>query len=232
MTPSAATTRRSAAVALALLLPAPTIGVLFGMFLLPDSHLGLVLFGASKVWILALPFLWQLIVNKARPSLSPARNGGFGISALLGIGISLFILAAYALLRHQLIDTNAFREALVEIGLADPKRYIIGAAYWITINAVLEEYVWRWFVVQEFRQITSARVAIVLSALAFTVHHIFAMSVYFNWHVVAMAATGIFIGGAIWSWCYVRFKSIWPGYISHAIVDFAVFAIGWHILFG
>jgi membrane protease YdiL (CAAX protease family) len=42
----------------------------------------------------------------------------------------------------------------------------------------------------------------------------------------------VFTGGAIWSWLYVRYRSIWPGYLSHAIVDVAVFAVGWWIIFG
>ena len=51
-------------------------------------------------------------------------------------------------------------------------------------------------------------------------------------HVVAIASTGIFIGGSLWSWCCWRFGTIWPAYVSHAIVDVAIFAIGYHILLG
>jgi membrane protease YdiL (CAAX protease family) len=41
----------------------------------------------------------------------------------------------------------------------------------------------------------------------------------------------VFIGGCVWSWCFLRFRSIWPGYVSHVIVDVAVFAVGYLILF-
>ena len=43
---------------------------------------------------------------------------------------------------------------------------------------------------------------------------------------------GIFIGGTVWSGLYLRYRSIWPGYASHAIVDVAVFGIGWWVIFG
>ena len=57
------------------------------------------------------------------------------------------------------------------------------------------------------------------------------MQIYCSWPVTLISALGIFIGGAAWSWCYVRYQSIWPGYLSHALVDLAVFAVGYHIIF-
>lgn len=69
------------------------------------------------------------------------------------------------------------------------------------------------------------------SALGFTLHHIVALQVYFAWHVTAIASLGLFVGGAIWAWLYLRYSSIWPAYLSHAIVDVAVFAIGYKLIF-
>jgi len=78
----------------------------------------------------------------------------------------------------------------------------------------------------------SARAAIVFSAAGFTVHHIVATSLYFSPGVVALISSGIFVGGCIWSWLYVRYDSIWPSYISHVIADLAVFIIGYRLIFG
>jgi membrane protease YdiL (CAAX protease family) len=36
----------------------------------------------------------------------------------------------------------------------------------------------------------------------------------------------------MWSWLYLRYRSVWPCYVSHAIVDIAVFVVGWLIIFG
>jgi membrane protease YdiL (CAAX protease family) len=107
----------------------------------------------------------------------------------------------------------------------------MGALYWVTVNSVLEEYVWRWFVVEKLEDFLASRAAIVISALAFTLHHIMALQTFLSPMVVALAATGVFIGGAVWSWCYVRYRSVWPGYVSHAIVDVAVFGVGYHLMF-
>lgn len=30
----------------------------------------------------------------------------------------------------------------------------------------------------------------------------------------------------------IRYRSIWPGYVSHALVDMCIFGVGAHVLFG
>ncbi len=223
-------TKRVSLLALVLLVPAPSIGVLVGMIIAPNLF-GRVVFFISKAWILLLPLLWHLFVDKRKLSLSKPTNGGFAVAALLGIILSFIILAAYFILGKYLIEPQAIKDMAANVGLNDPRTYLAGAAYWILVNSVLEEYVWRWFVVQKCKSLMPANAAIAVSALCFTIHHIIAMQIYFNGLLVLIASIGIFIGGAAWSACYNRYRSIWPGYLSHAIVDLAVFAIGYILIF-
>jgi len=104
--------------------------------------------------------------------------------------------------------------------------------YLLLVNSLLEEYVWRWFVFRRCEDLLPGTAAVVASALCFTVHHVLALRLWFDWRVTALASTGVFIGGAVWSACYLRYRSIWPCYLSHAIVDAAVLSIGWTLLFG
>lgn len=223
--------KRTSLLALLLLLPAPGLGVYFGMILLPNTVLGKALFFLAKVWLFGLPLVWRHWVDRKPWTWSRPRHGGFVMGALLGLGISLFIVLMYITLGQRLLDTNRVHDMMVKIGLADPEIYIAGAVYWICVNSVLEEYVWRWFVVEKCQALLPARSAILLSAVGFTLHHIVALQVYCSGLVTGLCALGIFIGGAAWSWCYVRYKSIWPGYLSHALVDLAVFGVGYHIIF-
>lgn len=154
------------------------------------------------------------------------------MAALLGIGIGLTIVAAYWVLGDLLIDPTMVAGMAVQVGLDTPAVYVTGALYWITINSVLEEYVWRWFVVRQAEQLVSPWGAILGSAAGFTLHHIVAMRVYFGWTLVVIASAGIFIGGATWSWLYQRYRSVWPAYLSHAVVDVVVFVIGYRLIFG
>ena len=218
-------------VALLLLVPAPSFGVLAGMVLWPEAAVGKIFFMVSKFWIFALPVGWRLFVDKKKLSLSKPTHGGFGVAAGLGIVICLIIVGFYLTIGRMLIDPKMVKEMAAEIGLDKFLVYLIMAVYWITINSVLEEYVWRWFVVEKFTDLFSNRAAIALSALAFTIHHIISMQIYFNPLVTGLCAAGIWIGGAAWSWCYIRYRSIWPGYLSHALVDVAIFGIGYFLIF-
>ncbi len=42
----------------------------------------------------------------------------------------------------------------------------------------------------------------------------------------------VFIGGATWSWIYLRWRNIYAAYVSHVFADLAVFGVGWWLVFG
>ena len=74
--------------------------------------------------------------------------------------------------------------------------------------------------------------AVILSALLFTVHHVFALAAQVDWRVTLLASVGVFIGGVTWSWLYRRYRSIWPGYLCHLMADAPIFVIGYVLIFG
>ena len=201
------------------------------MIAFPNTFIGQGLFFLMKALLLILPIFWIFCVDKQSLSLSKPQQGGFVTSGMIGILISIIILGVYLLLGEYLIDTTLIQSKMQEIGLATRGAYIFAAAYWILINSVLEEYVWRWFVVQQAEKMIGSSGAILIAAIGFTLHHVLALQLYFNWVAVFLCAIGIFVGGAIWSWCYIRYRSIWPCYLSHAIVDLAIFGIAYKILF-
>jgi len=222
----------ASALALAILLPAPSLGTWLGLSVLPGKPSGRVLFFIAKVWLVALPILWRLALERRSLSWSPPRRGGFAAGALLGLGISAAILGAYLTIGPSLLDPGAVRRMGAATGLGEWPVYVTGALYWITVNSVLEEMVWRWFVVERFEALGWGGWAGPASAAGFTAHHIVALRVYCDWPATLICSLGIFVGGAVWSALYRHTRSIWPGYVSHAIVDAAVFAIGWRLISG
>jgi membrane protease YdiL (CAAX protease family) len=224
--------KRSAWLSLMLLLPAPSIGVLFGMVLFPGSAFGRGVYIFSKVWILLFPVLWFWLTERKLPMPGKTAAGGFRMGWITGVGISLFVVTAGWLAGRDLIDGDYFREMMAGVGLGRKGVYIGAALYWICVNSILEEYVWRWFTVRQFASLLHPLAAITASALGFTLHHIVAMQIYFSWPVVWGCGAGIFIGGLLWSWMFVRYKTIWPGWLSHALVDVAVFGTGYYLIFG
>ena len=217
--------------ALALLVPAPSLGVLCAMVWWPETAFGSTIFALSKAWLLLLPVGWHILVDRQKPSWSPPRKGGFGWGLSSGLVISLIILLAWWFIAPAILDMEVMRQQIAGIGLDVPSRYLAGALYWILVNSVLEEYVWRWFVVSKSVDCFGRNAGIAASALFFTVHHVIAMAVFMDWLPVLLCSSGVFIGGLVWSWLYARFESIWPCYLSHAIVDMAVFGVVAAILF-
>lgn len=231
ITPSQKLDRRKATYALCLTLPVPTLGVMAGMFWLPESGLGQWLFGLSKIWIVLLPVIWHRIIEGKPLSWSPAKFGGWGVALATGIPVALMIWGAFLWVRHLgWIDIDMIQERAELTGLAKPAVFIGAAVYWITINSLLEEYVWRWFVFRQFERLVGSRWAVVASALGFTAHHIAAIAAQFDWKINLLASSGVFVGGLIWSWIYLRYRSVWPCWLSHACADVPIFVAGWLLI--
>jgi hypothetical protein len=223
--------RVRALAALLILVPAPSIGVWAAMIQWPGAA-GPAIFLAAKIWLLILPAAWRLLVDQEPLSLSPARRGGFGMAAVLGLAIGATIVVTAAMIGPRWIDEAHVRAMAERNGIGTPARYLALAAYWILVNSVIEEYVYRWFVFRQCETLAGGARGALLSAVLFTIHHVVALKVQFDWRVTALASTGVFLGGWIWSMLYLRYRSIWPGYLSHAIVDVAVYIVGWRIIFG
>lgn len=223
--------RHRALWALLLLIPAPTVGVLFWMWISPGDY---TMWVVSKLWLFGLPAAWWLWIDRGKPTWSPMRQGGVLPGVVTGIAIMLIIAGSYVLIGQRWIDVAATRQGLIDKKLGSLPLYLGLCAYWIFINSVLEEYVWRWFVYRKCEIVlTSRAAAVVASALLFTLHHTLALGFNFawEWRIVLLGSLGVFIGGSLWSWLYARYRSIWPGWISHAFADVGVFVVGYLILF-
>jgi len=213
-----------------MLAPAPSLGVACAMVLTPGP-LGQSIFVACKLWILAFPAFWWLVVERRPPSLSPARQGGLGVGAVLGVVMAGAIVKVYLVVAVDRLDPQVLHASVAEMGLDSPGRYLLAGAYWILVNSLLEEYVYRWFVSTQFERLLPRTWAVVGAALVFTPHHVIAVQDYMSPAFTALASLGVFLAGATWSWLYLRYRSIWPGWISHLIADVAIYAIGWRLVF-
>ena len=221
-----------ALLALLLLLPVPSLGTAAPMLWWPGTPWGTGLFVAAKLWIVALPAAWWLLVEQERPSWSPARRGGFGVAALLGLAIAALIAATCAAaLRLGWIDPATVASRAAATGLGGLRLYLLGSLYWITVNSLLEEFVWRWFVFRQFEALVGGPPAVVAAALAFTAHHVIALGAQLAWPAAILGSLGVLAGGVIWSWLYLRYRSIWPCWLSHAIADIPIFIIGYYWIF-
>jgi len=224
-------TRSRAILALLLLVPVPSLGISAVLIFWPGSF-GQLIFSAAKIWLLLFPAIWYLLVEKGKFSLSPPRKGGLGRGLMIGVGMAAVILFTAYFFGIGHINPAEIRVRVRDMGIGTPGRFGAAAAYWILINSVIEEYVFRWFIGRQCEALLGKKTpAALLAAFFFTVHHSIALSTFLSSSLVALASFGVFAAGFIWSLLYARYRSIWPGWIAHALADIAVFASGWYFIF-
>ena len=150
----------------------------------------------------------------------------------LGLGMVVAIVAAYLLL-GDLMDEEMLYLLLEPVGLTVAWKLGLAILFWVFINSVLEEYVFRWFITSKAEMLLTGKwKPIFLSAAIFTLHHTIALSFFISPLGTLIGSCGVFIGGTIFSWVYVTYRSVWVAWITHALADVAIFAIAWHLVIG
>lgn len=214
--------------------PIPLLGVLFGA----SKELGLsgqAIWAFLKIWTFLFPAFWLKAIEHKKFSVSPMRYGGIWTGLASGLIFGGIALGLIVWLRDWFISAEDLRAAMTDVGLDSKKVYIGGMIYWIAVNSLLEEYFWRWFVFDNLnRALGGAKTGIAAlgSAILFSVHHLVACLLFLEPIQAIVATLGVFLAGWLWSILYLRFKSVWPAYISHAIVDIPIFGIGYWLMFG
>jgi membrane protease YdiL (CAAX protease family) len=223
--------RRRAALSLLLLAPFPSLGVWAALFAWPGPF-GQALYLAAKAWILLFPWLWTRAVERAPFAPWRRRTGGVGFGVASGLVVALAIVAYYALWGADQLAGEALPETAARLGLATPRAFVLAALGYTFVNAWLEEYTWRWFATPRCVSLAGRAGGIALSALLFTAHHIVALLAYLDPGPTLLASGGVFTGGALWAWLRLRGDDLWAPYASHVLADAAIFAVGYHALFG
>ncbi len=224
--------RRKAWLALWLILPAPLIGIIASLYLPPVGELqvGQAVWFIMKVWLILMPVLWILYIEQKRLSFSKTNRQGIIAGCFWAIPVGGIILGVYGLFGNALIDDQGIKGQIEQLGLANPVTFWSFAMAISFGNALMEEYVWRWFVFTRCKTIAGVWGGILLSALFFTMHHVIVIWNFGDASLIVLASVGIFGGGTIWAWLYHRYSSIWPGYISHVVADLAIMFVAWEIL--
>ena len=210
----------------------PSMSVIFGLKIIDDEFFSQLFFLSCKLWIFVIPTVWYIYIDKNSISKNLPSKDGLRMGLLTGLVMSMIIIITWYIFESSL-DIEQMKNTLQSKGLSNINLYILGMFYWIFINSLLEEYVFRWFITTKSVLIFQNDIAaIIFSALLFTLHHSIALHLFgFIWWQTILASFGLLSAAAIWSWLYIRYRSIWVCWLSHAICDIAVFGIGFIILF-
>ncbi len=222
--------RRLALISLLLLVPAPSLGVASEMIWFP-GFIGLCILGASKFWIFGFPAAWAFFAEESALARPRPNSRGLMLGLTSGLlGATVVVLGFHFVLRER-IDTTLIREMARKNHLLAPALYLAVAVYICAFNSLLEEYVWRWFVYGRFEKLVPRGWAVFLAAAAFTLHHSIILASQFGAEMCLIGSLAVFVAGLTWSWIYAKTRSIWSAWLSHALIDIAVFWAGWQLLF-
>ena len=177
--------RGQALLALFLVSLMPTTSILFA-YSWSDSELaGQVFFVFAKLWIIAIPIYWLYRVEANNFSirkllgLDSLNSASRNEAIISGLGMFAIIAGTYAVLGDS-VDITLMKEEIGATGLLNPTTFFLGAIYWITLNSLVEEFVFRQFVGDRLLELTGSNFASVAgSAIVFTLHHTVALSYYF-----------------------------------------------------
>ncbi len=229
-----------AAVCIAIALPSVVTWLYFFQAEGTKSDVQVVIFGGLKVSQFAFPILWIYFAQRKELQWSFAKNGsqkaGIVEGLLFGgvVSVSMFVLY-FGLLRGSPAIASAvdpIRAKVAGFGIDSLAKYIALGLFYSLIHSLLEEYYWRWFVFGQLRRQISLAPAIAISSLGFMAHHVLVLGKYFgfvSWQTVLFSAS-VAIGGAVWAWLYDRHRSLVGPWISHLLVDAAIFTIGYDLV--
>ena len=218
-------------IALFLVSVMPTFSILFTYSWSESELHGQIFFVFAKLWYILIPVYWIYRIDGSRIILGVIKSDGRAESLISGV-IMFVVISVIFLMFGETINVDLMKEEIGSTGLLNLPLFIVGMIYWITINSLVEEFVFRQFIGDRLFEITGREsITVILSATIFTCHHTVLLSLYFEPWQNIIASLGIFIAGATWSILWLRHRSLFVCWLSHAIADLAVFGIAYLILF-
>jgi len=220
----------------ALLLPSAITWIYFIALAHAPAAAQQIAYAALKAIQFALPLAWVWIVHRERPRWPPLNSRGLLLGAAFGLAVALAMAALYRILLEPrglfALPAQQVQTKITAFGLDSPAKFILFALFCSAMHSLLEEYYWRWFVFRQLSRWTSLPVAIAISSLGFAAHHVLVLQLYFGWTspLTWLCSAGVVVGGAAWAWLYHRSGSLYAPWLSHALVDAAIFVIGYDLI--
>jgi membrane protease YdiL (CAAX protease family) len=193
-------------------------------------------YGVVKVIQFALPIVWVLFVQKGAATLRPPGGRGVAVGLLFGAAVAAGMFALYAgVLKSSAVLSAAepeIRGKTAGFGIDTVWKYALLGAFYSLFHSLLEEYYWRWFVFGQLRRWTTVGVAAAISGLGFMAHHVLVLGKFFGFDspTTYLLSACIAVGGFLWAWLYHRTGSLAGPWLSHLLVDAAIFAIGYELV--
>lgn len=155
-----------------------------------------------------------------------ARGARYGIA--IGLVLMVGVTAGIGLLLQAEGSAESIRAILQHWGLQGGWVWLF-CLYLVIVNSLLEELMWRGFVLQRLLQFMGRRAAILLSSFFFSLYHVVIAAFLFGLRWGLLITVLVFGAGVLWAWLKGLFPSVYPTWLSHLLADvgIAVSLIWW-----
>lgn len=210
-------------------LTVPSLFAFCYFVLFPDPPLNKIFYYLSRTFLILLPILWRVWAEKKKFPVARLTKKGIGAGCVSGLCIGITALVMYINIFRDYIPTEMVKLRAESLGFTGMRLFIF-AGFLIFVNAALEEYYWRWFSFTQLKKSIKPVYAQWISSAGFGLHHVIVLVVFFGWLWGFLFGLCVCLGGAIWVHHYRTYDSIWPSFISHALVDAFIMLIGFDMI--
>lgn len=192
---------------------------------------------ASKILQVGLPLAWVVAI-RGEKGFRPSNGTRDGL--VFGFVFGLLISAAMLVLYFAWLKTSGWmgngldeiREKVVGLGVNRVWKYALMGLFYSLVHSLFEEYYWRWFVFGRLRRWFKLSTAVVVSSLGFMAHHVLVVAYFFGWAnpLTYFLSLSVAVGGAVWAVLYHKSDNMLGPWISHLLVDAAIFTVGFDVV--
>jgi membrane protease YdiL (CAAX protease family) len=195
-------------------------------------------FALGKIIQFLFPVIYVFCFNRRQIGVPrPTWRGmPIGVGFALAVGVSVYVVY-YFWVRHipsvTEITPRMIFNRLQQFGRDTPPGFLMLAFFICGLHSLWEEYYWRWFVFGWMRRYVPMAAAVGMSSVAFMLHHVIILGVYFPgnfWTLALPFSLCVAVGGGVWAWLYQYGGSLYAPWLSHALIDAAIMGVGYWML--
>ncbi len=149
---------------------------------------------------------------------------GLFFGFLTGTVLFLAILIGSWLLLTTEVNALWIRRVLMHWGLTSDWIGLF-VLYITVINSLLEELLWRGFVLERLLPSMSRVRAVLLSSFFYSLYHLILASILFGvkWGLIITGL--VFIVGNIWGWLKLHYHGVYATWVSHLLADLGLMVV-------
>ena len=216
---------------LVLCLLLPFFGSIFYFSIYAGSEWAKVIYTLVKIFTLVVSVYYLVCKGGVKKTFT---RQNIGRDLLVGCGFGLLsavviLLTAFLFWEKVLAAKGSITDKVTDMGVGE--YFILFGLALSFLHSLIEELYWRGFCFGELKERIKPTYAVVVGAVAFSLHHYVVASAYFESQIAVIATIGVFMAGIAWNLCYLRYDNLVAAWVSHILADLAIMGIGWYVLF-